>query len=114
MWHRGQPFDFRALRANEGLRHRGHALDAFERASGIAPPRRHIPFAVAEWIGRLQRWRANLFGIEPDLTDEIVGIYRHEWAYSSERAVRELQYSITSLDRGIEQTVAWLRETGRM
>lgn len=87
---------------------------AFAAATGIAPPRRTIPYAVAGLVGRAQRWRADLFGIEPELTDEVVGIYRHEWAYSSARAVRELGYRVTPLESGIERTVAWLRAEGEL
>src|SRR5262249_8697251 len=63
---------------------------AFEAASGIAPPKVKIPYAAARMIGKMQRWRAEMFGVEPELTDEIVRIYAHEWAYSSQRAEREL------------------------
>lgn len=89
-------------------------FDAFERASGIAPPRRRIPFGVAAAVGRIQRWRAECFGIEPKLTDGVVGIYRHEWAYSSDRAVRDLGYRITPLEEGVRATVHWLRSIGKL
>jgi farnesol dehydrogenase len=85
---------------------------AFERATGISPPRRRIPFPVAAFVGRLQRWRAELLGIEPVLTDEVVGIYRHDWTYDSARAVRELGYRITPLEEGIRRTAEWLRGRG--
>jgi NAD+-dependent farnesol dehydrogenase len=87
---------------------------AFEAATGIAPPKMKIPYAVAGVIGKLQRWRAELFGIEPELTDEIARIYAHEWAYSSKRAERDLAYRITPLAEGIAKTVAWLRERGEL
>lgn len=87
---------------------------SFEQATGIAPPRRRIPFGIATWIGRLQRWRAALLGIEPELTDEVVGIYRHEWAYSSELAERELGYRVTPFDQAVARTVDWLRESGEL
>jgi farnesol dehydrogenase len=89
-------------------------FDAFARASGIAPPGRRIPYGVATALGRLLRLRADWLGIEPELTDEVVGIYRHEWAYSSARAQRELGYRITPLEEGMERTVAWLRQSGRL
>lgn len=89
-------------------------FDAFGRETGIPPPRRRIPYAVAGVVGKLQRWRAELFGIEPELTDEVVAIYRHEWAYSSERAVRELGYRVTPFEDGVARTVAWLREIGEL
>lgn len=87
---------------------------AFEAASGIAPPKMKIPYAAARVIGRMQRWRAELFGIEPELTDEIVRIYAHEWAYSSHRAERELGYHVTPLTDGIAKTVVWLRGRGEI
>ena len=89
-------------------------FETFESLTGIAAPRRRIPFGVASLIGRLQRWRAAILGIEPQLTDEVVGVYRHEWAYSSDRAVRELGYRVTPFAEALEQTVAWMREEGHL
>ena len=87
---------------------------AFEAATGIAPPTRKIPFWAATGIGKLQRWRAELLGIEPELTDEVVGVYRHEWAYASDKAQRELGYRITPFSEAIERTVAWARGIGEL
>jgi nucleoside-diphosphate-sugar epimerase len=89
-------------------------FDCFEAASGVLPPRRKIPFGVATLIGKLQRWRAQLTGMEPELTDEVVGVYRHEWAYSSDAAVRDLGYRVTALEDGVVETTAWLRSTGEL
>ena len=89
-------------------------FEAFHAAAGVPPPRRRIPFALAAAIGRSQRWRAQLFGIEPELTDEVVGIYRHEWAYSSTSAERELGYRVTPFGEAVRRTVAWLRSEGRL
>ena len=92
----------------------GELFAAFARETGVPPPRRRIPFAAARVIGRLQRWRADWIGIEPRLTDEVVGIYEHEWAFSSARAERELGYLVTPFDEAIRRTVAWLRRTGEL
>ena len=89
-------------------------FDAFQTATGVKPPKRKIPFGVASAIGTMQRWRAELFGIEPELTDEVVGIYRHEWAYRSDKAVAELGYRITPFAEAVGRTVAWLRENGEL
>src|SRR5678815_5090123 len=48
-------------------------------------------------------------GAEPLITDEVVRIYRHDWAYRSDRAVSELGYRITPLEEGLRRTVEWLR-----
>lgn len=89
-------------------------FEVFERCTGIRPPRRTIPFWLASAIGKIQRWRAELTGIEPELTDEVVGVYRHEWAYTSARAERDLGYRITPFEDALASTVAWLRDTGEL
>jgi len=81
-----------------------------ETLTSVAAPRRKVPYAVAELAGRLQRWRARLTGKEPEITDEVVRIYRHEWAYDSARAEQSLGYSITPLARGLEMTIRSLRQ----
>ena len=53
-------------------------------------------------------------GGDSDPRDEVVGVYRHEWAYSSEKACAELGYTITPLREGIRNTVEWLQEIGEL
>jgi farnesol dehydrogenase len=80
-----------------------------EKESGTPAPRRRIPYSVAAMVGKMQRFRASLTGREPELTDQEVRIYRREWAYSSDRAIRDLGYTITPLETGVARMVAWLR-----
>ena len=82
-----------------------------ESITGQPAPTRHLPFWAMKMAGRMMVWRAALTGIEPIITDEVVRIYEHDWAYSSERAQRELGYRITPLEEGLRRTVTWLRET---
>ena len=89
-------------------------FSVFQQLTGIRPPRIHIPYGVASVVGRFQRWRADRFGIEPELTDEVVGLYRREWAFSSSLAERELDYRITPFEEALERSVQWMRETGRL
>lgn len=87
-------------------------LATLERITGMASPSRRIPYVVATMAGWVQRMRANLTGREPEITDEVVGIYKREWAYDSGRALSDLGYTITPLEEGLRRTVAWLRERG--
>ena len=80
-----------------------------EALTGIPAPRRHIPFWLMGLVGRALRWRAEMTGRQPLITDEVVRIYKHDWAYSSERAVAELGYRITPLEEGLRRTVDWLK-----
>ena len=84
-------------------------LAILSRQTGIAPPKKRIPYFLAEAVGWGQRQRARLTGREPEITDEVVRIYRREWAYDSSLAIAELGYTITPLEEGLRRTVAWLR-----
>ncbi len=76
--------------------------------TGVRAPRRHLPFWLMALAGRALRYQARLTGKEPFITDEVIAIYRHDWAYSSARAVAELGYRITPLAEGLRRTVDWL------
>src|SRR5688572_29969639 len=84
----------------------------FERlreVAGIAPPRRHIPYGAAAALGWLLYAWAELTGLPPVLTHEVVGVFREHWAYSSDKAERELGYRARPLSEGLRRTVEWLR-----
>ena len=89
-------------------------FEAFRDETGKPPPKLRIPYAIAGLAGKLERWRAELLGVEPEVTDEIVRIYAREWAFSSARAEAELGYRVTPLREGVRKTVAWLREYGAL
>jgi NAD+-dependent farnesol dehydrogenase len=85
---------------------------ALREVAGLAPPRRHLPYAVGAALGRLLYAWAELTGHPPEFTHREVAIFREHWAYSSARAERELGYHPRPLRDGLAQTVAWLRERG--
>jgi farnesol dehydrogenase len=77
--------------------------------SGVAPPRRHIPYGAARALGwTLYAW-AELTGAPPKLTHEVVNVFREHWSYSSVKAEQELGYRTTPLREGLRRTVEWLR-----
>jgi farnesol dehydrogenase len=80
-----------------------------EEVSGTKAPTRHIPYAAAATLGYALYLWAELTGLPPQLTHEVVGVFRQHWAYSSARAERDLGYRVTPLREGLQRTVAWLR-----
>lgn len=83
-----------------------------ERVSGARPPRLHIPYAAASGLGfALWAW-AELTGHPPLFTHNEVGVFRHDWAYSSKKAQAELGYAPRSLEDGLRATVDWMRAQG--
>jgi NAD+-dependent farnesol dehydrogenase len=84
-----------------------------ERLSGVPVPRRRLPDAVAKAAGALQKGWARLRGTTPQLTPDLVEVYRHDWAYRSARAQAELDYHPRPLAEGLASTLAWLEQSGR-
>ena len=59
-------------------------------------------------VGYVLLWSAALFGIYPRITPGWVRTFIVDWAYSCNKAKRELEYAPTSLRDGLELTCAWL------
>ncbi|MCM2270604.1 MAG: NAD-dependent epimerase/dehydratase family protein [Thermoanaerobaculia bacterium] len=78
---------------------------------GIRVPGARMPDALATLSGALMKLAARVSGGTPRLTPDLVEIYRHDWAYDSSRAMRELGYAPRPLAAGLAETFAWLRTT---
>lgn len=84
-----------------------------ERLTGVPVPKRRFPDGIAKAAGAVQKTLARITGGTPKLTPDLVEIYRHDWAYRSDRAERELGYAPRTFEKGLGETLAWLKETGR-
>ncbi len=87
-------------------------FQTLEGLTGVPPPRRHIPYSIANVLGRALRFRADVTGRAPVFTDETIAVFRHHWAYSSSKAEAELGYRSRTLEAGLRETVDWLEESG--
>jgi farnesol dehydrogenase len=77
--------------------------------TGKPQPKLVIPYWVGSLLGRLDSLKANMTGVPPQITHEIVNIYKHDWAYSSQRAIDELGYEITPFEEGLKRTVEYFQ-----
>ncbi len=84
-----------------------------EKATGVPVPKRRIPDGIASTAGALQKAWARLTNGTPKLTPDLVEIYRHDWAYRSDRAGRELGYAPRPFAQGLAETLKWLKESGQ-
>jgi farnesol dehydrogenase len=84
------------------------------RLTGAKIPSLRLPDAIAKATGALQKGWAQLRGTTPQLTPDLVEVYRHDWAYSSSKAEKELGYRSRTLAEGLGATAAWLRESGQI
>jgi len=65
-----------------------------------------VPVIIGTAFAYIQLMAAVWFGREPLVTPKWIAKARYHWKVSSERAVKELGYSITPLDEGIIKTLA--------
>jgi farnesol dehydrogenase len=84
------------------------------RIFGARIPSLRMPDFLAKTAGALQKGWAQLRGTTPQLTPDLVDVYRHDWAYDSSHAEKELGYRARPLAEGLTTTAAWLRESGQI
>ena len=84
------------------------------KTTGAKIPTLRFPDPIAKAAGAAQKTWARLRGTTPQLTPDLVEIYKHDWAYDSSKAEREIGYRWRPLSEGLASSVAWLRETGQM
>jgi farnesol dehydrogenase len=71
----------------------------------VRGPVHHLPFALGKLAGAMEVVRARAFGHSPQLTPGIVEIFKHDWVYSSAKAVRDLGYRVAPLEEGLLRTL---------
>nr|XP_043636506.1 3 beta-hydroxysteroid dehydrogenase/Delta 5-->4-isomerase [Erigeron canadensis] len=72
----------------------------------------HIPLFVIEVYGWLSVLFSRITGKLPLISPPTVYVLRHQWAYSCEKAKRELNYKPRSLTEGLEEVLPWLKNLG--
>jgi len=89
------------------------SLKQFFRLIDQVSGRRHFQVPVFRFSALAFAWfqkkRAEWFGIYPQITPGWVRMFLVDWAYSSEKAQRELGYRPTPLAEGLKITYEWLQ-----
>ncbi|KAF8776104.1 hypothetical protein HU200_003788 [Digitaria exilis] len=73
------------------------------------PPKFHIPLWSLEIYGWISVFFARITGKPPLISYPGVDCLRHQWAYSCDKAKKELGYSPRSLTKGLSETLLWLK-----
>jgi NAD+-dependent farnesol dehydrogenase len=71
----------------------------------VRHPIRHLPFWLGKIVGATEVLRARAFGHSPRLTPGVVEIFKHDWVYSSAKAIRDLGYGVSPLEEGLMMTL---------
>lgn len=68
----------------------------------------HLPYPAMSAFSKIELFLAETFGKPPLITPPWVKRYNQNRLVSSEKAIKELAYSVTPLSEGIEKTILWL------
>lgn len=71
----------------------------------------HLPQSLLYLVAGLFEVRTKLLGKAPLITRKWLKRYLYNWKVSSEKAIRELAYSITPFDIGLKKTLNWLEKS---
>ncbi|XP_074279323.1 uncharacterized protein LOC141604742 [Silene latifolia] len=89
-----------------------HVFDAAAILTNTSKPRFGIPF----WVIEAYAWISVLFcritGKLPLFSPPAVSVLRRQWAYSCDKAKKELDYKPRSLKEGLEEMLPWLKSSG--
>lgn len=88
-------------------------IDTLQFITGKKPVVIRIPKDLAMMFGYLQLLKAKLFKSEVSLIPQMVNRLYRNAAYSNEKAVRELGYSITTYTTAMEQTINYLNQNSK-
>jgi nucleoside-diphosphate-sugar epimerase len=69
-----------------------------------------IPYPMLNVFAWQEEQKAKWLGREPLVTTQWIKRLSHDLVYSSEKAMRELGYSITPLETGLKKTLEWLTQ----
>ncbi|GAV82218.1 hypothetical protein CFOL_v3_25670 [Cephalotus follicularis] len=75
-------------------------------------PRFSIPLGLIAAYGWVMVQFCRITGKLPVISPPAVNVFRHQWAYSCEKAKVELGYNPRSLKEGLEEMLPWLKSLG--
>ncbi|KAJ4767685.1 NAD(P)-binding Rossmann-fold superfamily protein [Rhynchospora pubera] len=84
-------------------------LDMAAAITKTSKPYFHIPLWLVEIYGWISVFFSWITGTLPLVSYPAVRALRHHWAYSCEKAKRELGYNPRSLNEGLTEMLSWLK-----
>ncbi|MHA2038588.1 MAG: NAD-dependent epimerase/dehydratase family protein [Promethearchaeota archaeon] len=70
---------------------------------------RHFPMSLALFYGLLCELKTKITKKVPYINRPTIKMINHNWSYNSEKAIKTLNFKITPLEVGLQETIAWYR-----
>lgn len=88
-------------------------FDALKEASGKDFNMFHLPFPIMLAVSKFELFAAETFGKKPLITPPWIKRYMQNRPISSKKAMDEIEYTITPIDKAIAKTINWLNVNGK-
>ncbi|KAL8141137.1 hypothetical protein V2J09_007158 [Rumex salicifolius] len=86
-----------------------HVFDVVAILTNTSRPRINIPIFAVEIYGWASVFISKITGKLPLISPPTAAVLRHQWAYSCEKAKKELDYNPRSLKDGLEDVLSWMK-----
>ena len=84
--------------------------ELIDQVSGKRHFQMNLPPALAFVYAGFEKKKAEWLGLYPQITPGWVETFLQDWVYTTEKAQRELGYTVTPLKQGVRMTYEWLLE----
>ena len=88
----------------------GDWINMISEIAGNKKKPRHFPMSLAKFYGWLCEVKTKITKKMPYTNRNTVKMINHNWSYSSDKALNQLNYKITPLEVGLKETISWYRE----
>ncbi len=68
----------------------------------------HIPKSIALFYSKVEQTIAKSFNYYPTITPGWLNTFSLDWAFTSDKAINEINYKITPIEQAIKRTVNWI------
>jgi len=82
-------------------------FEKLRKISGIHKTLFHIPLGISMLMARFMLFMARTFGSKPMIVPGLVKKFGLNWIVSPDKAIKNLGYSVTPLEEGMEKTLEW-------
>uniref|UniRef100_A0A0D9VQE8 NAD-dependent epimerase/dehydratase domain-containing protein n=1 Tax=Leersia perrieri TaxID=77586 RepID=A0A0D9VQE8_9ORYZ len=87
-----------------------HIFNMAANITNTKAPLFHVPLWLIEVYGWISVFVSHITGKLPFISYPTVHVLRHQWAYSCDKAKRELGYSPRNLTEGLSEMLLWLKD----
>ncbi|MHA2281773.1 MAG: NAD-dependent epimerase/dehydratase family protein [Promethearchaeota archaeon] len=87
----------------------GDWINLISKIAGNKKKPRHFPMTIALFYGWLYELKTKITKKMPYINRSTIKMINHNWAYTSDKAIKTLNYKITPLEVGLQETIAWYK-----